>query len=167
MSLTISTYYTPNGTSINDVGINPQVLIEPEEPDEIEQLMLRKVDTGDTLGNFVAKWIDDNYKNPGEMPKDFTLLETELPKLQEMLAEERILVSLRWLKQRAEDLFNLHVGIDPVVNLEYDQQLQEAIRIIKTDEVDKYFDPIPEEAAELPSTTQADMPVEHEPRSEE
>lgn len=167
MSLTISTYYTPNGTSINDVGINPQVVIEPEEPDEIEQLMLRKADTDDTLGNFVAKWIDDNYINPGNMPKDFSLLEPELPKLKEMLEEERILVSLRWLKQRAEDLFNLHVGIDPVVNLEYDRQLQEAIRIIEANEVDKYFDPIPEEEGELPSTTQADMPIEHEPTTEE
>ena len=53
------------------------------------------------------KWIDDHYQRPGEMPKDFSLLETELPKLQEMLEEERIIVSLRWLKQRAEELFNL------------------------------------------------------------
>ena len=55
MSLTISTYYTPNGTSINDVGITPQVPIEPEEPDEIEQLMLRKVDANGTLRDFVTK----------------------------------------------------------------------------------------------------------------
>ena len=166
MSLTISTYYTPNGTSINDVGISPQVVIEPEEPDEIEQLMLRKVDVNDTLGNFVTKWIDDHYQRPGEMPKDFSLLETELPQLQQSLEEERIFVSLRWLKQRAEELFNLHVGIQPVVNLAYDRQLQEAIRIIKANEIEKYLDPIPEDA-ELPSTTQADMPVEHELTTEE
>ena len=162
MSLTISTYYTPNGTSINDVGITPQVPIEPEEPDEIEQLMLRKVDANGTLRDFVTKWIDDHYQRPGEMPKDFSLLETELPKLQEMLEEERIIVSLRWLKQRAEELFNLHVGIESVVNLDYDRQLQEAIRIIKAEEIEKYFDPIPEDT-ELPSTTQADTPEEPEP----
>jgi carboxyl-terminal processing protease len=166
MSLTISTYYTPNGTKINEVGINPQVVIEPEEPDEIEQLMLRKVDANDTLGDFVAKWIDDHYQRPGEMPKDFSRLETELPKLQQTLEEERILVSLRWLKRRAESLFNLHVGIQPVVNLVYDRQLQEAIRIIEADEVEKYLDPIPEET-ELPSTTQAAMPVKHKPTAEE
>ena len=166
MSLTISTYYTPNGTKINEVGINPQVVIEPDEPDEIEQLMLRKVDVNDTLGDFVAKWIDDHYQRPGEMPKDFSRLETELPKLQQTLEEERILVSLRWLKRRAESLFNLHVGIQPVVNLVYDRQLQEAIRIIEADEVEKYLDPIPEET-ELPSTTQAAMPVKHKPTAEE
>ena len=166
MSLTISSYYTPNGTSINDVGIMPQVSIEREEPDEIEQLMLRKVDVNDSLRDFVTKWIDEQYKRPGEMPKDFSLLETELPKLQQTLEEERILVNLRWLKQRAEQLFNLHVGIEQIVNLGYDRQLQEAIRIINANEVEKYLDPIPEEA-ELPSTTQADVPVEHEPTAEE
>ena len=162
LSLTISTYYTPNGTKINEVGISPQVAIELEEPDEIEQLMLRKVDANDTLSNFIAKWIDDQYKSPGEMPKDFSPLEAELPKLQQQLEEERILVSLKWLKQRAEQLFNLHVGIEQVVNLAYDRQLQEAIRIIEADEVEKYLNPIPEET-ELLSTTQAEMPVEHEP----
>ena len=166
MSLTISSYYTPNGTSINDVGIMPQVSIEREEPDEIEQLMLRKVDVNDSLRDFVTKWIDEQYKRPGEMPKDFSLLETELPKLQQTLEEERILVNLRWLKQRAEQLFNLHVGIEQIVNLGYDRQLQEAIRIINANEVEKYLDPIPEEA-ELPSTTQADVLVEHEPTAEE
>ena len=156
LSLTISTYYTPNGTKINEVGISPQVAIELEEPDEIEQLMLRKVDSNDTLSNFVAEWIDDQYKSPGEMPKDFSLLETELPKLQQKLEEERILVSLKWLKRRAEQLFNLHVGIEQVVNLAYDRQLQEAIRIINADEVEKHLDPIVEDTeTELPSTTQA------------
>ena len=162
LSLTISTYYTPNGTKINEVGISPQVAIELEEPDEIEQLMLRKVDANDTLSNFVAKWIDDQYKSPGEMPKDFSPLEVELPKLQQQLEADRILVSLKWLKQRAEQLFNLHVGIEQIVNLAYDRQLQEAIRIINAGEVEKYFDPILEET-ELPSTTQVEMPIEHEP----
>ena len=44
-------------------------------------------------------------------------------------------------------------------------QLQEAIRIIKADEVEKYLDPTPEET-ELPSTTQAEMPIEHEPTAD-
>ncbi len=167
MSLTVSTYYTPNGTSINNVGITPQVPVKPEELDEVEQLMLRKVDSSDTLGNFVAKWIDDQYKSPGEMPKDFSMLEVELPKLQKTLEKERIFVSLRWLKQRAEKVFNLHVGIEQVVNLAYDWQLQEAIHIIKAGEVGKYLEPILEEKSELPSTTQTTPLVEQEPIAEE
>ena len=161
MSLTISTYYTPNGTSINKVGITPQVSIEREEPDEIESIMLRKVDSTDLVENFVSKWIDDAHQKPGEMPKDFSLLEKDLPKLQRTLEEEDITLSLRWLRHRAEQYFNLYVGIDQVANLTYDRQLREAIRIIKANEIEKYLNPIPE-TVEPPSTTQANVPLEHE-----
>ena len=165
MSLTISAYYTPNGTSIDEVGITPQVAIADETPDEIEGIMLRKVDASDTLRDFITKWIDDHYTDPGEIPKDFSLLELELPKLQQMLEAERIHVSLKWLKQRAERFFNSHVGIEQVVNLAHDRQLQEAIRIIHNNEVEKYLDP-PEET-EPPSTTHANTPVEPETTTEE
>ncbi|MYA71927.1 S41 family peptidase, partial [Candidatus Poribacteria bacterium] len=165
MSLTISAYYTPNGTSIDDVGITPQVPITDETPDEIEGIMLRKVDASDTLRDFITKWIDDHYTDPGEIPKDFSLLEPELPKLQEMLKAERIHVSLKWLKQRAEHFFNSHVGIEQVVNLAHDRELQEAIRIINNNEVEKYLNP-PEEI-QPPSTTHANTPVEPEATTEE
>lgn len=157
MSLTISSYYTPNGTSIDEVGITPQVLIADEEPDEIEQIMLRKADATNTLSNFITKWIDEQHKEPEEIPTDFSKIVDELPKLQQMLEEERTHISLKWLKQRAERIFNFYVGIDQVVNLEYDQQLREAIRIIKADEVAKYLNP--PEVGEPPSTTQANTLV--------
>ena len=171
MSLTISAYYTPNGTSINEVGISPQVSITDEVPDEIEGIMLRKIDASNTTASnifreFVTKWIDDNYTQPGEIPKDFSLLETELPKLQETLKKERVQISLKWLSQRAEQLFNFHVGIEQIVDLAHDQQLQEAIRIISNNEVEKYLNP-PVEETEPPSTTHAKTPVEPEATAEE
>ena len=165
MSLTISEYYTPNGTSINEVGISPQVPIADETSDEIEGIMLRKVEASDTLRDFITKWIDDHYTDPGKIPKDFSLLEPELPKLQQMLEEERIHLSLKWLKQRAERFFNSHVGIEQIVNLAHDRQLQEAIRIINNNEVEKYLNP-PEET-EPPSTTHANTPIELETTTEE
>ena len=157
MSLTISTYYTPNGTSINEAGITPQVAIADDEPDDIEASMLRKAETSDTFTDFITKWIDDHHIRPGELPKDFSLLEAELPILQQQLEEERIYVSLKWLKQRVERVFNLHVGIERVGDLTYDRQLQEAIRIIQADEVAKYLNP--SETTEQPSTTHADTVV--------
>lgn len=157
MSLTISSYYTPNGTAINEIGITPHVSIADEEPDEIEQIMLRKVDASDTLSNFITKWIDEQHKQLEKLPTDFSKIADELPKLQQMLEEERIHVSLKWLKQRAEQVFNLYVGIEQVVNLKYDQQLREAIQIINADEVAKYLNP--PEPAEPPSTTQANTPI--------
>lgn len=139
LSLTISTYYTPNGTSINEVGLTPQVIIDPEVPDEVEQLMLRELDANDTLEKFVDKWIGNHTTRPGEIPKDFAQLEAEIPKLQQTLAEEEIFVSLRWLKERTERIFNRHVGIESIVHLAYDRQLQVACDILKTDSVSKYI----------------------------
>lgn len=165
MSLTISTYYTPNGTSINDTGITPQVSIADDEPDDVETSMLRKARTSDTFRDFITKWIDDHHTQPGEIPKDFSLLEAELPILQQQLEKERIYVSLKWLTQSVEQVFNLQVGIEQIVDLEYDRQLQEAIRIIKADEVTKHLNP-PEDT-EPPSTTQADTPIEPNTAAEE
>ena len=165
MSLTISTYYTPNGTSINEAGITPQVAIADDAPDDIEAIMLEKAEDSNTFTDFITKWIDDHHTRPGELPKDFSLLEAELPILQQQLEEERIYVSLKWLKQRVERVFNLHVGIERIGDLTYDRQLQEAIRIIKTDEIAKYLHP-PEDT-EPPSTTQADTPVQPDAVAEE
>ena len=157
LSVTISTYYTPNGTSINDVGITPQVAVDIEEPDAIEGIMLRKMDTTDSVENFVSEWIDEAHDTPGEMPQDFSLLAAELPKLQRILAEENIIIELPWLTERAERIFNLYVGIDQIVNLPYDKQLQEAMRIINDDEIEQHLKPL-DEMTETPSTTQANVP---------
>lgn len=135
ISLTISSYYTPNGTSIDKSGITPQVPVAEAEPDRIEQVMQRLVSERNAVEDFVTNWIEEDIKRTGEIPKDFALLETELPQFKQTLASEGLRVSLRWLTLRAEQLFNLNVGIERVVNLKYDTQLQEAIRIIKADEV--------------------------------
>ena len=135
ISLTISSYYTPNGTSIDKSGISPQVAVTEVKPDRIEQVMQRFVVEKDAIENFVTDWIEEEIKRTGEIPKDFGLLETELPQFRETLAKDRLPVSLRWLTLRAEQLFNLNVGIERVVNLKYDTQLQKAISIIKAGEV--------------------------------
>jgi carboxyl-terminal processing protease len=135
ISLTISSYYTPNGTSIDKSGITPQVPVAEVEPNRIEQVMQRLVSEKNAVEDFVTNWIEEEIKRTEEIPKNFGLLEKELPQFQETLAKDGLRVSLRWLTLRAEQLFNLNVGIERVVNLRYDTQLQEAIRIIKADEV--------------------------------
>lgn len=137
ISLTISSYYTPNGTSIDKSGITPQVPVAEVQPEKIEQIMQRFVSEKNAVENFVTNWIEEEIKRTGEIPKDFGLLETKLPQFRQRLADDGLQVSLRWLTLRAEQLFNINVGIERVVNLRYDTQLQEAIRIIKADEVGK------------------------------
>ena len=137
VSLTISSYYTPNGISIDKSGITPQVAVAEIPPDRIEQVMRRLVAEKDAIEDFVTNWIEEEIKRTGKIPKDFGLMETELPRFRQTLADDGLRVSQRWLTLRAEQLFNRNVGIDRVVNLKYDTQLQEAIRIINAGDVGK------------------------------
>ncbi|MYB66240.1 S41 family peptidase [Candidatus Poribacteria bacterium] len=135
VSLTISSYYTPNGTSIDKSGISPHIPISTEPPDRIEQVMQRLVAEKNAIEDYVTDWIEDETKRTSELPKDFTRLEATLPQFRQELAADGFRVSLRWLTYRAEQLFNRNVGIEQIVNLRHDTQLQEAIRIITSDKV--------------------------------
>ena len=135
VSLTISSYYTPNGTSIDKSGITPHIPISTKTPDRIEQVMQRLVAEKNAIEDYVTNWIEDEGKRTGKLPKDFTRLEATLPQFKQELVNDGFRVSLQWLTYRAEQLFNLNVGIEQIVNLRHDTQLKEAIRIIKSDKV--------------------------------
>ena len=135
ISLTISSYYTPNGISIDNTGIAPHVHVTEPQTERIEQIMQRIVAEKNALENFVTEWIEEESKRIGNIPTDFGKLEAELPQFRQKLADDGYRVSLRWLTIRAEQLFNINVGIERVVNLRHDTQLKEAIRLIKTNEV--------------------------------
>ena len=136
ISVTISSYFTPNGTSIDKTGITPQVTIVDPTPNRIEQMMRRLVVEKNAIENFITLWIEEETKRTGELPQDFTNFEPELPKLRQNLSDDGLRVSMDWITQRAELLFNLNVGIDRTVNLKYDSQMKEAIRIINAGKVD-------------------------------
>lgn len=135
ISLTISSYYTPNGISIDNTGITPHVHITEPQPERIEQMMHRLVAERNSIENFVNEWIEEESKRIGQTPTDFGKLEAELPQFRQKLADDGYRVNLKWLTIRTERLFNINVGIERIVNLRYDTQLQEAIRLIKADEV--------------------------------
>lgn len=136
ISLTISSYFTPNGTSIDKSGITPQVLVTEVQPDRFEQMMRRLVVEKNAVENFITLWIEDETKRLGEIPQNFSLLEPQIHQLRLTLENDGLKVSHEWLTQRSEQLFNLNVGIEQVVNLKYDTQLKEAIRIINAKEVE-------------------------------
>lgn len=130
VSLTISTYYTPSGVSINEKGIEPNIEVAMSKLDEITaatRLYARKY-----VETFVEDWIERTEKEMGETPKDFTQLEPELPELMATLVENKIILDIEIVKNEANMFFNRNVGIDPLVDLVNDNQLQEAIQLIKT-----------------------------------
>ncbi len=89
---------------------------------------------------FVEKWVEAEEKQTGESPKEFSKIEAELPQLMDILAGDEISIGLELVKIDVRRIFNVNVGLNPIVNLEHDKQLQEAIRIIKAGEVEEVPD---------------------------
>ena len=141
ISLTISTYYTPNGTSIHEDGIMPNHLVEMSQLDEITALMRHKMLTGKYLKTFVEEWIEQTEKEMGETPKDFAKLEADLPELMATLAENDITLDIEIVKNDANALFNANVGIYHLIDLPNDNQLQDAIQLIETSGIEPILAP--------------------------
>ena len=149
VSLTISTYYTPNGTSIHEDGIEPNRVVGMSELDEITALMRQKMLIGQHLKKFVEEWIEATEKEIGETPKDFSKLEADLPELMATLAENDITLDIDIVKKDANKLFNANVGIHQLINLPNDNQLQDAIQLIKTGGIEAILAPAPPETVDL------------------
>lgn len=130
VSLTISTYYTPSGVSINEKGIEPNVEVEMSKLDEVTAAM--RMYARKYVKTFVEEWIERTEKEMAETPKDFSQLEADLPELMTTLAEHKITLDMEIVKNEASAFFNRNVGIDPLIDLVNDNQLLNAIQLIKT-----------------------------------
>ena len=130
VSLTISTYYTPSGVSINEKGIEPNVEVEMSKLDEVTAAM--RLYARKYLQTFVEEWIERTEKEMGETPKDFSQLEADLPELMTTLAEHNITLDMEIVKNEANAFFNRNVGIYQLIDAINDNQLQDAIQLIKT-----------------------------------
>ena len=130
VSLTVSTYYTPSGVSINETGIEPNVEVEMSKLDEVTAAM--RLYARKYVKTFVEEWIERTEKEMGETPKDFSRLEADLPELMTTLAEHKITLDVEIVRNEASAFFNRNVGIDPLIDLINDNQLQNAIQLIKT-----------------------------------
>ena len=130
VSLTISTYYTPSGVSINETGIEPNIIVEMSKLDEVTAAM--RVYARKYVKTFVEEWIETTEKEMGETPKDFARLEVDLPKLMATLEEHNIVLDMEIVKNEASAFFNRNVGIEQLVDLVNDNQLLNAIQLINT-----------------------------------
>jgi len=137
VSLTISTYYTPSGVSINETGIMPDIVVELAKLETAEATMRQEMRVGKYVNDFVEKWIKDEEQRNGTTPKDFSQLEAKLPELMKTLAEKNITLEPELVKIDARWIFNANVGIYEPIDLDHDNQLNEAIKVIKSGEVEK------------------------------
>ena len=134
VSLTISTYYTPNGTSINNEGIPPHIEVTEPTLSEEEAFNRQRARDSHILSDYVQDFIAEHERMNGETPTDFALLEPKLHEIKTLLDKVGIELSdeILWLDARSE--FDRNVGNRRLVDLEYDTQLKEAVRLIKSGE---------------------------------
>jgi hypothetical protein len=83
------------------------------------------------------KWIGEEEKRIGAIPKDFLSFSLKLPGLMQELARNEIQLSEELVKLEAERIFNANVGIYQLIDRENDRQLQEAIQLIMAGQVQK------------------------------
>ncbi|MCZ6678197.1 MAG: S41 family peptidase [Candidatus Poribacteria bacterium] len=141
VSLTISTYYTPSGVSINETGIEPNVVVESEKLDTATAVMRNKMRVGEYAKDFVEKWIEEQEKQTGEAPTDFSKLEEDLPQLMATLEENEIILDFELVKFDARRYFDANVGLHPLFYLDQDNQLRETIQLINTGGIEQAFAP--------------------------
>lgn len=135
ISLTIATYYTPNGTSIHQHGIEPNVVQKSREFSIEDRLIFEKMRKTRLVDSFVLDYIKDVEAKTGETPKDFETLLQKLPYLTTLLKENEINIDKELVALEARNIFDQNVGIDRIVDLENDDQLKKALEIINADQV--------------------------------
>ncbi|MDE0297718.1 MAG: S41 family peptidase [Candidatus Poribacteria bacterium] len=130
VSLTISEYFTPSGASIHEKSITPHVVVANRTTET--------VNVDGSIKEFVEKWIEENEKTAGETPTeaDFAVLEGELPELISSLGQEFVANLQKSVRQKARRIFDVNLGIYPLVDLKNDKQLAEAIRILNEGQVE-------------------------------
>ena len=129
ISITVSVYKTPNGTDINEKGIEPDIKVEqPNLFEEEDDEMLSKLYQGEYVDNFVYEDLD---KHPDQGIKEQRqALEEKIPELIKILAENEIELSERIIKLYVIRKFSSTKYI-PNIDLVNDPQLAMAVEKIK------------------------------------
>lgn len=155
VSLTISKYFTPNGVSIDGEGILPHIEIEDAVLTDEEAFHRQRARDSHILSDYVQKFIADYEKERnGETPKDFTLLEPKIPEIKALLDAEGMDLSEEIIRIEARNVFDRNVGIKRLIDLPNDPQLQEALRVIQNNSIQKLL----KEEPRPPIAREADSP---------
>lgn len=119
--LTMARYYTPDGTYIDEKGIEPdKVMAEPElSDDELDSYaQLRRE-------NRITEFVQQNM-NPSD---------SEVDRFVQQLREEGITLNERYLRRMIRTEVNRLSNTSEVYDLEYDLILREAVRMLENGEV--------------------------------
>jgi C-terminal processing protease CtpA/Prc len=120
VSVIIQKYYTPNGTDINDVGITPDIIIEPYEYTDDDWFYLRKLRL-DKNQDLIYEFVENTQNIDNDKIIAF---HKELQSLGYLLSYEAL--KLEVIKERDRHFIKMY-------DLETDSVLKEALNIISTE----------------------------------
>jgi carboxyl-terminal processing protease len=119
--LTMSRYYTPDGTIIDKVGIDPDVTVsEPELTEEEEAGYVKIMEQ-----NLVEEFLDDNPD-----PSD-----REIENFIEDLRKDEIQLREIFVRRLIQNRINAKMDFPPVYNLELDKALRKAVEMLEEGKV--------------------------------
>ena len=119
--LTMSRYYTPSGTNIDKIGIEPDKEVKEPELNEEERASYRKLLEEQTISDFVEK--------------NRPLTSGEINRFIHKLKNEGIVLEERILRKMIRNELNKTNDSPPVYDLEYDLALQEAVEMVKSGKI--------------------------------
>ncbi|MDA1192386.1 MAG: S41 family peptidase [Candidatus Poribacteria bacterium] len=141
VSLTISSYYTPNGTSIDGDGIEPNVKVDADTLTEEEAFYREKAREKRIIDDYVLAYIEQYERDhEGASPTSFTPLRDKLTDIMTKLDAENIHLDERIVRLEARGIFDLNVGTERLIDIEHDLQLIEAMNVVKNIGVAKVLD---------------------------
>ncbi len=119
--LTMSKYYLPSGRFIDEVGVDPDLVVEPPELDDDQATEYAELLTSERI----PAWVRENPDpSPGEV-------ESFVDRLQ----EEGFELPDRWIELTIRNEVNRQSNVQLVYDLEYDPVLQEAVEMLRNGEI--------------------------------
>jgi carboxyl-terminal processing protease len=119
--LTMSKYYTPDGTFIEGNGIEPDEVVQPPELTDEETESLTRIRDEQLVTGFV----DENPDPSGAEIRSFI----------ERLGERDIVLSERRIRKLVRDEVNRRNNVSPAYDLDFDVVLQEAVEMLREGEL--------------------------------
>ena len=119
--LTMSRYYTPSGTYIDEAGISPDKVVREDELGDKELEALATLRNERRIARFVEQ-------NPSPSPADIDLFLQQLEQDGLNLRESVV-------RRMVRDEVNRMDGVTQVYDLEYDTVLQEAVRMLRGNQI--------------------------------
>ncbi len=115
--LTMSRYYTPAGTNIDRIGIEPDIVVEEPELTEEERESYARMREEERIATFVSE-----TRNPTER---------HINEFIELLRNDGIILNERWIRRMIRVEANRLSNSTEVFDLEYDLILQRAVDFLR------------------------------------